>query len=117
MVISASMTRTVTRRAATARTRRAGGQPAAACGWPCSAQQLRAAGGDATGEGGGGEVAVAQHQHPGVQVLGELVGHGRLAAAGGAEHHLDQAAGATGDQGGQTQQPIPRAAVWPGWVV
>src|SRR6266511_974953 len=74
-------------------------------------QQLRAAGGDATGEGGGGEVAVAQHQHPGVQVLQELVGHGRLAAAGGAEHHIDQAAGAAGDQGDQAQQPIARAAV------
>src|SRR4249920_1428638 len=74
-------------------------------------QQLGAGGGDAAGEGGGGEVAVAQHQHPGVQVLGELHGHGRLAAAGGAEHHRDQAAGAAGDQGDQAQQGIARAAV------
>jgi hypothetical protein len=72
---------------------------------------VRASGGDATGEGGGGEVAVAQHQHPRAQVLQELVRHGRLPAAGGTEGHIDQTASAAGDQGDQAQQGIARATM------
>ena len=75
------------------------------------AQQLGAAGGDAAGQGGGGEVAIAQHQHPGVEAGGQPVGQGGLAVAGGAVDRRDQAAGAAGDQGDQAQQRIARAAV------
>lgn len=73
-----------------------------------ASQQVGVGGGDATGEGGGGEVAVAQHQHPGMQAPDELAGHGRLSAADGTEGHIDQAAGAAGDQ---AQQGIARATM------
>jgi hypothetical protein len=76
-----------------------------------ASQQVGVGGGDAAGQGAGGEVAVQQHQHPGVQAAQQPLAHGGLPAAGGAEGDLDQAAGAAGDQGDQAQQRVARAAV------
>ena len=76
-----------------------------------ASQQVGAAGGQVASQRSGGEVAVGQHQHPGVQAGGQPVGVGRLPGGGGAVGRRDQAAGAAGYQGHQAQQRIARAAV------
>ena len=74
-------------------------------------QQVRLGGGELADQRGSVEVTVQQHDHAGVQAAPQPAGVVQLAAAGGAEHRVDDGPGAAGHQGHQPQQRIPRPAV------
>ena len=74
-------------------------------------QQVGAGVGDRDEPVSGGEVAVGQHDHPGVQGAQEMVGVGGFPGPVGAEGGVDDGAGAARHQGQHPGQGVAGAAL------